>query len=80
MADLLKESIVNNIIIFLAKGSTIKDTPTTTSSTADWGKDQPDYVCTLADASLEKVYGDHLNLNNGTHFDGRARDRAVWKE
>ena len=46
----------------------------------DVGADLPGYVLTEADRLLDKVYGDHVHANPGTHLSGNFIEDANWQK
>ena len=42
--------------------------------------DLPDAILSEADRMIDKVFGDHVHQNPGTHLDGGIADDADWQE
>ena len=41
--------------------------------------DLPGAILSDADRLMDKVYGDHVHQNDGTHLDGGITDDTVWQ-
>jgi hypothetical protein len=44
------------------------------------GADLSGFVLTYTDTYMDKVFGDHIHHNDGTHLDGGVGDDAIWQQ
>ena len=60
-------------------GEAADSNATPTSTGGGESADLPDYTVTDIDRMMDKVFGDHVHQNDGTHLTGGVVDDATWQ-